>query len=253
MQSGHAVETGVPVLAAGAGVRHGPGQALRSASFRLDPSDLGGADLGRCALGIAASRQEAAVLIDLLSGRMSPDYGILHVLGQDMTTTTGRAAVRDRIGIARRGARYRPGARIQGVVGHAAKLACQPGDDRHLLVAAILDRLTLTPWAGVPVRSAPDPVVRRTAIAVAAVHQPDLLLIDGMLDDLSPRDLAVMTDVIGDLRRDAALLITGSDIGALAQACSEVLVLADGIVIGSRPRGSPPAEQRFTRRPAYCD
>src|SRR5712692_3100513 len=84
MLSGHAVETIAPVLAAGVGVRRGTGWALRSASFRLDQSDLGGT-----ALGIRTSRQTAAALTDLLAGRVPPDYGTLHVLGHDMSTASG--------------------------------------------------------------------------------------------------------------------------------------------------------------------
>jgi ABC-2 type transport system ATP-binding protein len=248
MQSGHAVETAIPALAAGVGVRRGPGWALRSASFRLDPAELGSA-----ALGVVASRQDAALLIDLLSGRLAAGYGILQVLGQDMSTVRGRSAARRRVGIFRRGARPRPGLRIRGLVEHAARQYCQPGDDRHLLVAAILDRLTLTPWAGVPLRSAPDLVARRAGIAAAAVHQPDLLLADGLLDDLPAPELAVLVDVIHDLERDAALLITGRDAEALGQACAEVLACEAGILVGSRPRHLPLAGPHSLARHAYCD
>jgi ABC-type multidrug transport system ATPase subunit len=248
MQSGHAIRTTAPVLAAGVGVRRGPGWPLRSASFRLDPSDLGGA-----ALGIVSSSQAAAALIDLLAGQIRPDYGTLHVLGQDMSTASGRSAVRPRTGIARPSAGPRPGLRVRGLVEHAARVGCPPGHDRHLLVAAILDRLALTPWAGVPVRSAPDPVVRRARIAAAAVHQPDLLLIDGLLDGLSAPDLAFLTDVIHDLQRDTALIAAGRDSDALTRAFPRVLVLADGILTGSRPQAAPPVTAQALAELAYCD
>ncbi|HXP22372.1 MAG TPA: ATP-binding cassette domain-containing protein [Streptosporangiaceae bacterium] len=251
MQSGHAIRTTGPVLAAGVGVRRGAGWPLRSASFRLDPSDLGGA-----ALGILTSSQAASTaLIDLLAGQIQPDYGTLHILGQDMSEASARSTVRSRIGIARHCARLRPGLRIRGLVEHAARVACHPGHDRHLLVAAILDRLALTPWAEVAVRSAPDPVVRRARIAAAAVHQPDLLLIDGLLDGLPTPDLAFLTDVIHDLERDSALIAAGGDREALMAVCPEVLVLADGILTGARPLASPLAQPQelALAQPTYCD
>ena len=80
--------------------------------------------------------------------------------------------------------------RVRGLVDHAARLARLPGRDREVLAAAILDRLALTPWADVPLRAAPAVIARRARLAAAAVHQPELLLLDGLLDGLGPRDVA---------------------------------------------------------------
>ena len=237
MQSGHAATAYAPVLAAGVGVRHGSGWALRSVTFRLDRSDLGSA-----ALGIVSRRPAAsASLIDVLTGLAQLDYGSLRVLGQDMSTARGRSIARPQVGIARRIGRLQPACRIRGLVEHAARLARQPGQDRQLLVAAILDRLALAPWADVPVRAAPDLVVARARIAAAAVHQPSLLLIDGLLDDLCEPDQAILAEVIRELERDTALIVIGRDPDPLTRACPEVLALADGVLIGRRPAWLPAA------------
>ncbi len=85
-----------PVLAAGVGIRHGWTWVLRAASFRLEILDA-----GRPAIGIAITRETArAAVIDLLAGLSRPAYGELRVLGQDLTTAQGRAAVRRYVGIA---------------------------------------------------------------------------------------------------------------------------------------------------------
>jgi len=217
----------VPVLAAGVGARRGWGWALRSASFRMDPSMI-----GRTGLGIAAARPaEAAALVDLLSGQARPACGELQVLGEDLTTAGGRAAVRRHIGIARRNARSRPGVRVRAMVEQGAGLARIPARDRHLLAAAILDRLSLTAWADVPLRAAPDVIARRARLAAAAVHEPALLLIEGLLDDLPPRDAAALADGICELGRDAAIIATGRDARALALSCGEVITLDNGILV----------------------
>src|ERR1035441_222721 len=86
-----------PVLAAGVGVRHGWTWVLRTASFRMDL-----ALTGRPGIGIASGRNGAGtVVVDLLAGLARPAYGELRVLGQDLTTPQGRAAVRHSVGIAR--------------------------------------------------------------------------------------------------------------------------------------------------------
>ncbi len=188
--SGHALAAVTPVLAAGVGVRRGWGWVLRAASFRI-----AAAATGRTAAGIAvSSHAEGTVVIDLLSGHARPAHGELRVLGEDMTTASGRAAVRARVGVA-------------------------------------LDRLALTPWAEVPMRAAPELICRRARLAAAAVHQPDLLLLDSLLDDLVARDVAALADAIRDLGRDTAIVASGCDQSALGLICDEILTLAYGIIV----------------------
>jgi ABC-type multidrug transport system ATPase subunit len=216
-----------PVLAAGAGVRRGWTWALRTASFRMDSPAV-----GRTGFGIAVNRPATATaIVDLLAGLTPPSYGELRVLGEDMGTASGRAAVRPRVGIARRTARPRPALRVHGLIEHAARLARLPGCDPRLLTAAIIDRLALAPWADVQLRAVPDPVLRRAKLAAAAVHEPTLLILDGLLDDLAPADAAALAVSIRDLGRDTAIVATGPDARALALACDEVLSMVDGIIV----------------------
>ncbi len=230
MRSSYGTTGMAPVLAAGVGIRHGWTWVLRAASFRLEVPDA-----GQPAIGIAITRQTArAAVINVLGGLARPAYGELRVLGQDLTTAQGRTAVRRYVGIARVSARPQPGRRVRGLVGHAARVASPhlPGRDCEVLAAAILDRLALTPWADVPMRAAPPVIARRAKLAAAAVHEPELLLIDGLLDGLSPRDTEVVAASVRDLGRDTAIVAIGRDRAPLAMACGEVLTLADGIIVG---------------------
>jgi ABC-2 type transport system ATP-binding protein len=225
--SGRPVMGPDPVIAAGIGVRLGRGFAVRAASFRLDAHEP-----GRSVLGIQIGHPaQATAIVDLLAGVARPAYGELRVLGHDMATVRGRAAVRRRVGVARRSARSLPWLRVRGLVEHGARLARHGEADRHLLAAAILDELGLTPWADVPLRAAPDVVSRRARLAAAAVHQPDLLLIDGLLDDLALSDTAKLADVIRDLGTDMTVIAVGRDPSALALACTDVLAMSDGILV----------------------
>lgn len=228
MESGHAATAIAPVLCAGVGVRSDSRWALRTASFRLDQSGLGSA-----ALGIATPRSPASnALIGLLSGRMAPDYGGLRVLGYDMSTRAGRAAVRRQTGIASYASRPLASTRIRTIIDRAARKSGQPGSDRHLLVAAILDRLALEPWADVAIGAAPPLIARKARLAVATVHQPKLLLVDSLLDQLQPLDRTVLADVIRDFTRDTAVIALGADEDALMLVCDRVIKLIGGILVG---------------------
>lgn len=222
------IAVGCPVLAAGVGVRHGGSWVLRAASFRLAVPAAGGG-----AVGIVTTRQAAgSTVVNLLAGHAKPAYGELRVLGRDLTTPVGRAAVRHRVGVARRAAWAQPRLRVRGLVEHAARLAGMRAGNRELLTAAILDRLGLTAWAEVPLWSAPAVVTRRARLAAAAVHEPDLLLLEGLLDGLGPGETMALAGHVHDLARDAAVIVTGRDPAALGLACDQVLTLADGVLVG---------------------
>jgi ABC-2 type transport system ATP-binding protein len=228
---GRAVMAADPVIAAGIGVRLGRGFAVRAASFRLS-----GHLAGQSVLGILIRHPaQATAIIDLLAGVARPAYGELRVLGHDMATVRGRAAVRRRVGVPRRSARSLPWLRVRRLVTHGARLARRGWGDGPVLAAAILDRLSLTPWADVSLQTVPDAVARRARLAAAAVHQPELLLLDGLLDGLGQRDTMEVIKAIRDLAEDCAVLIAGYDADALMLACDEVLVLTDGVLVPAAP------------------
>jgi ABC-type multidrug transport system ATPase subunit len=228
VRSGPADLPAALVLAAGLGVRHGRRWVIRSASFRMDASVP-----GRTTLGIVAEPGAATAVIDLLSGQVRPGYGELRVLGQDLGAASGRAAVRPRIGVARRDVRPPPAIRVRGLVARAARQARIASGDRWLLTAAILDRMSLTPWADVLLRAAPEVIGRRAKLAAAAVHEPDLLLIDGLLDELAARDAAALAGCVRELGRDTAVIAAGCDPQALALACDELITLDHGILVSA--------------------
>src|SRR5260370_10669509 len=199
------------------GLRRGWGWAVRAASFRISAPASGRS----ATLGILIDHPaQATAIVDLLAGLARPAYGELRVLGHDMATIRGRAVVRRRVGVARRAARPLPAMRIRWLVDHAATLSGPGRHDRHALAAAILDRLSLLPWAEVNLPAAPHAIARRARLAAAAAHQPDLLLLDGLLDSLSFRDVTVLAQSIRALSRDSAILVLGCDRSALALACA---------------------------------
>lgn len=220
------------MLAAGVGARRGWRWVLRAASFRIEAPAA-----GRVAIGIATGPPSiGSAVISLLAGLAPPAHGELRVLGEDLTTPGGRAAVRHRVGVCRRGGLPLRGLRVRGMVERAARISGLPGRDGDLLTAAILDRLSLTPWAQVPVWSTPDTVARRVRLAAAAVHEPELLLLDGLLDNLSPQEVSSVADGVRGLGHDTAIIVTGCDAATLGLVCDEVLTLADGVLVGPRAR-----------------
>jgi ABC-type multidrug transport system ATPase subunit len=228
VRSGLVTTDSIPVLAAGVGLRHRSAWLLRSVSFRVSARPPDG-----LVLGIAASQAAAAsAVMDLLAGLARPAHGELRVLGKDLTTPAGRAEVRPWVGIARGPIRPDSVYRIRGMVERAARLARIPGRDRPALAAAVLDRLALTPWADVRLGRAPRAVGRRARLAAAAVHEPRLLLVDGLLDGLARRERASVAAGMRELARDTIVIAAGHDAASLRLTCDEVLTLSDGVLAG---------------------
>jgi ABC-2 type transport system ATP-binding protein len=224
------------VLSAGVGARDAARYPIRLASFRLEPGSL-----GRAALGIITPPSPAsAVLVGLLSGRLAPAYGELRVLGHDVRSASGRAAVRAGTGLAATSLRTWPMVTIRGLVSHAARRSGQPRRDRGLLVAAILDRLDLGPWGEVALRAAPELVARRARLAAACVHEPDLLIVNGLFDHLPAMERAMLADIVKDLRRDTSIVALGQDADTLLLFCDQLAILSGGVLIG-QPPCLPPA------------
>jgi ABC-2 type transport system ATP-binding protein len=226
VRSGLDTADSILVLAAGVGLRHRSAWLLRSVSFRVNNRPPGG-----LVLGIATSQQAtASAVVNLLAGLARPAHGELRVLGKDLTTAAGRGTVRRRVGIARSPARQESAFRIRGMVERAARTARIPGRDPARLAAAMLDRLALTPWAEMRLSAAPRAVGYRARLAAAAVHGPELLLLDGLLDGLAPRERASVAAGVRELARDSVVIAAGSDATTLRLTCDEVLTLSDGIL-----------------------
>lgn len=228
MRSGLVTTDSIPVLAAGVGIRHRSRCLLRSVSFRVNARPP-----GTGVLGIAGQPAAASAVVGLLAGLARPAHGELRVLGKDLTTPAGRTAVRPHVGIARSPGRPESVIRIRSMIEHAARAAGIPGGDRARSTAAILDRLALTPWADVRLGDAPRAVSRRAGLAAAAVHEPELLLLDRLLDGLAPRERAGVAAGVRELTRDTIIIAAGNDATTLRLTCDEVLTLSDGILAGN--------------------
>jgi ABC-type uncharacterized transport system ATPase subunit len=65
------------------------------------------------------------------------------------------------------------------------------------------------------------------------VHQPRLLVIDSLLDQLQPLDRTVLADVIRDFSRDTAVVALGSEADTLALVCDQVITMTGSILVGT--------------------
>ena len=85
---------------------------------------------------------------------------------------------------------------------------------------------------------------RRLSVLLAALHEPEVLLLDEPFDGVDPIGVEATLDVIADARARGACVLVSTHLRELAiEACGEVLVLRGGRA--SRP--SPPPRWRARR------
>jgi ABC-2 type transport system ATP-binding protein len=85
---------------------------------------------------------------------------------------------------------------------------------------------------------------RRLSVVLAALHEPEVLLLDEPFDGVDPIGVEATFDVISDARARGACVLVSTHLRELAvQACSEVLVLRGGAQVAAATAGDMSGEE----------
>ena len=85
---------------------------------------------------------------------------------------------------------------------------------------------------------------RRLSVVLAALHEPDVLLLDEPFDGVDPIGVEATFDVIDDARARGACVLVSTHLRELAiQACTEVSVLRGGAPVATVTAGAMAGEE----------
>jgi ABC-2 type transport system ATP-binding protein len=85
---------------------------------------------------------------------------------------------------------------------------------------------------------------RRLSVILAAMHQPDVLLLDEPFDGVDPIGVEATLDVIADARARGACVLVSTHLRELAiEGCGEVLVLRGGARVATLAAGEMSGEE----------
>lgn len=104
-------------------------------------------------------------------------------------------------------------------------------DDRATAVERALDFVDLSDRADARIGELSGGMVRRTSLACAVVHDPDVLLLDEPTVGLDPELRATMWDGFRARRDDGALALVSTHYLGEARHCDRVLFLREGRVL----------------------
>ena len=209
------------LLLSGVGRSFGDVPAVRDVSFEVPPGTTFGL-LGPNGAGKTTTMR-------MILGILVPDRGTVRWNGAPIDERTrrrfgylpeerglyGKLTVREQIAYF---------GRLHGIAApHAARRA-----------ADWIERLGLQDYAGRPCGELSKGNQQKVQVACAALHEPELLILDEPFSGLDPVNAEVLLRVLGDLQRTGTTLILSShQMWQIEELCSAVCIIAHGTVRAS--------------------
>ena len=204
-------------------VSYGSRRAIRNVSFRLGPGVTG--LLGPNGAG-------KTTLLRTIATAQAPDSGRVVVGGIDATRPANHRAVRRRMGYLPQSPGYYPRFTVSAFVHHIALLKEIGGRaSRRAAVESALATVALGDRRHDKVRSLSGGMRQRLALACAVLGDPEVLVLDEPTVGLDPEQRVRFREIIAELGRTRAVLLSTHQTDDVASLCSRVIVLSAGSVL----------------------
>jgi ABC-type multidrug transport system ATPase subunit len=176
-------------------------------------------------------------LMRILAGIVNASTGTLRVDGQDLTTESGKQAVKTILGYLPQELGMYPELSAAQFVDYMAILkGIDDPRQRRQRVEKVLDLVGLSESAGRKIKGFSGGMKRRVGIAQALVNDPKLLIVDEPTAGLDPEERIRFRNLLVNLASERTVLLSTHIVEDIGQTCRDVAVLARGRVLF---RGSP--------------
>jgi len=167
-------------------------------------------------------------LVKVLLGITFADSGTATILGKK----AGDVATKARIGYLPEGHRYPLHLTGEGVVRWFARLSGVPSREIGPRTRRLLARVGLERWAGVRLRKYSKGMVQRLGMAVALVHEPEVLFLDEPTDGVDPLGRAEIRRVLLEEKaKGTSIFINSHLLSEIERTCDRVAVVAHGKIL----------------------
>jgi ABC-2 type transport system ATP-binding protein len=208
-------------------VKHfGPIVAVDGVSFSVERGEVLGF-LGPNGAGKSTTMR-------MITGYLAPDVGRVQVCGIELADDP--IEVRRRIGYLPEGAPAYGDMRPAALLDFVAKLRRYPAAERRQRVEAVIDRLELNGVLEQPIETLSKGFKRRVGLAVALLHDPEVLILDEPTDGLDPNQKHHVRTLLADMAKDKAIIISTHILEEVDALCTRAIVIAKGkIVADAKP------------------
>jgi ABC-2 type transport system ATP-binding protein len=205
---------------------YGPIRAVDGISFQVRRGDVLGF------LGPNGAGKTTAMR--MITGFIEPDRGSVSVAGFDLANRSLEA--RRRIGYLAENAPSYGEMTVHGFLEFIA--AARALDDPASAIARVV---TMTGLRGVlhqTIDTLSKGYKRRVGLAQAMIHDPEVLILDEPTDGLDPNQKALVQELISNLSRDKAIVLSTHILDEAEKVCNRAVIISQGRLLAD----STPAE-----------
>lgn len=170
--------------------------------------------------------------LSMATGLLRPDYGSVHVLGDDLWAAPD--AVKRRLGVLPDGVRLFDRLTGRELVAYAGLLR---GMDRATVVERtdeLLAAMDLEADAGKLVVDYSAGMTKKVALASALIHAPRVLVLDEPFEAVDPVSAANIRDILRNYVNSGGTVIVSSHVMDLVQRmCDHVAIVSNGLVLAA--------------------
>ncbi|MEO1190580.1 MAG: ATP-binding cassette domain-containing protein [Pseudomonadota bacterium] len=225
----------------GLGKRFGPFWAVQGVDLTLARGELLGF-LGPNGAGKSTTMK-------MITGYLPPSRGRALVCGADVETQP--LAARRAIGYLPEGAPLYGDMTTAALLRFVAKVRGMSGPQRRRRSEWVAEKLGLHAVWYRPLESLSKGFKRRVGLALAILHDPQVLILDEPTDGLDPNQKHEVRSLLRELSADKAIILSTHLLEEVTAVCTRAMVIAEGkLVADATPEalfGAEPPEQVFRR------
>ena len=197
-------------------------QALREITFEIGPGLFG---------LVGPNGAGKTSLLRILAGLSQPSAGQVHIWGHDVTTPTGRVAIKAQLGYLPQELGLYPQLTATEFLDYIARLkGVADQRTRQRQVAEALAQVRLSEVADRHLKTYSGGMKRRVGIAQALLGHPRLVIVDEPTVGLDPEERVRLRNLLSELATHCTVLLSTHIIEDISQSCQTLAVIARGQV-----------------------
>jgi ABC-2 type transport system ATP-binding protein len=170
----------------------------------------------------------------MIAGYLPPDRGRVSVCGFDISRQP--LEVKRRLGYLPEGAPTYGEMTPSAIMNFVAAVRRFSGADKRRRIQAMIERLHLETVLHQPIETLSKGFKRRVGLALALLHEPDVLILDEPTDGLDPNQKHEVRTLLAELATDRVIIISTHILEEVEAICSRAIIIAKGrIVADARP------------------
>jgi ABC-2 type transport system ATP-binding protein len=179
----------------------------------------------------------------MVTGFLHPTSGTATVCGHDILQNPIEA--KRNIGYLPEGAPLYPDMTPATFLGFVAEVRRIPKSERARRIAEVVGRVQLASVMHQPIETLSKGFKRRVGLAQAILHDPPVLVLDEPTDGLDPNQKHEVRNLIRDMAKDKAIVLSTHILEEVEAVCSRVIIIAAGKLVIDCSPAELAAKSRF--------